>query len=166
MTRRRKIILLTPFALPILVVASLVTLGAIGRARGVSRVPIPTASLIEPVAQDADYADSYSAVVSPALFPDTRTLDRFAFQRATIAGETADEIMYTGESPGLVYHISYLRRREGTATRLFVSTAVHYNNWRGRLYFTVVRPGHRQLGPFMVSVMIRRALGASSSTGS
>lgn len=165
MTRRRTIILLTPLVLALVLVASLATLGAIGRARGISRVPIPTASLIESSAQDADYADSYSAVVSPALFPDTRSLDRFAFQRSTIAEETADEIMYTGESPGLVYHISYLRRREGTEARLFVSTAVHYKNWRGRLYFTVVRPGHRRLSPFMVSVMIRQALAASPGPG-
>jgi hypothetical protein len=161
MTRRVKIILLTPIGLAIAIGASLATLGAIARARGVARGPIPTASLIEPLARDADYADSYSAVVSAALFPDTRTLDRFAFQRSALAGRTADEIMYTGGSSGLVYHISYLRRPDGGETRLFVSTTVHYRNWRGRLYFALVRPGHRQLTPFMVSVMIRQALGAS-----
>lgn len=144
------------------IATSLASLGAIGRARGVSRVPVPAPSLIAPFADHADYADSYAAVVSPALFPDTRALDRFAFQRSTITGEAANEIMYTGESPGLVYHISYLQRRESSGARLFVSTAVYYQNWRGRLYFAFVRPGHRQLGPFMVSVMIRRALAANS----
>lgn len=161
MTRRRRIVLIAPVVLAIAMGASLATLGAIGRARGVSRVPVPAASLIAPLADDADYADSYAAVVSPALFPDTRALDRFAFQRSTITGEAANEIMYTGESPGLVYHISYLQRRESSGARLFVSTAVYYQNWRGRLYFAFVRPGHRQLGPFMVSVMIRRALAAN-----
>ena len=161
MTRHLKIILLTSASLASVIGASLVTVGVVGRARGVSRVPIPSASLIEPLAQDADYADSYSAVVPAALFPDARALDRFAFQRSVLAGETPDEIMYIGESPSLIYHISYLRRRDASDTRLFVSTTVHYRNWRGRLYFALVRPGHRQLTPFMVSVMIRKALAAS-----
>jgi len=165
MRRRLKVILFAPAFLAIAIGASLAIFGAIGRARGVSRVPVPSATLIESLARDADYADSYAAVVSPTLFPDTRTLDRFAFQRSTLAGETADEIMYIGESSSLVYHISYLRRREGTDARLFVSTAVHYKNWRGRLYFALVRPGHRQLGPFMVSLMIRRALASSPGAG-
>ena len=99
----------------------------------------------------------------PAV-PLHRVLDRFAFQRGTVAGETPDEIMYSGGSSGLVYHISYLRRRERADTKLYVSTAVHYKNWRGRLYFAVVRPGHRQLSPFMVSVMIRQAVAVGNET--
>jgi len=127
----------------------------------VSRVPIPPGSLIQTVSGDADYADSYAAKVPAALFPDTRALDRFAFQRCAVAGKTRDEIMYRGESPGLVYHISYLRRDEGSGAKLFVSTAVHYKNRRGWLYFAFVRPGHRVLAPFMVSLMIRRAQAAT-----
>jgi hypothetical protein len=164
MTPRLKIILLSAALVASIIGASLVTLGVIGRMRGVSRVPIPTGSLIEPLAQDADYGDSYAAVVPAALFPDTRALDRFAFQRSVLAGETADEIIYIGESPNLIYHISYLRRRDASDTRLFVSTTVDYRNWRGRLYFALVRPGHRQLTPFMVSVMIRKALAANPGT--
>jgi Protein of unknown function (DUF2867) len=95
--------------------------------------------------------------VPTELFPDTRALDRFAFQRSAAAGETRDGIMYRGESPSLVYHISYRKGREGTQGKLFVSTTVHYRNWRGRLYFAFVRLGHRVLTPFMVSVMIRQA---------
>ena len=108
-------------------------------------------------AADADYSDSYVVTVPAGLFADTRALDRFAFQRSAVAGETADEILYEGGSSGLVYHISYLRRHEGSETKLYVSTTVHYRNWRGWLYFTLVRPGHRELTPFMVSVMIRQA---------
>jgi hypothetical protein len=123
----------------------------------VARVPIPSGSLIEKVSDAADYADSYAATVPGALFADFRTLARFAFQRGTLAGETTEEVMYTGCSPGLVYHVSYLRRNDGGETKLFVSTAVRYTSRQGRLYFAVVRPGHRVLTPFMVSVMIRRA---------
>jgi hypothetical protein len=145
--------------------AALLTLGAVARGRGVSRVPVPPGSLIQTVSGDADYLDSYAANVPAALFPDSRTLDRFAFQRCTVAGETQAEIMYRGESPGLVYHLSYLRRGRGSDARLYVSTAVHYKNWRGWLYFAFVRPGHRVLAPFMVSVMIRRAQGSATPRG-
>ncbi len=137
--------------------AALVTLGVVARKRGVSRVTVPSGSLIEKLSSDADYVDSYVASVPATLFADTRALDRYAFQRCRVAGETPDEIMYTGESTGLVYHISYLRRPEGSGTKLFVSTVVRFNDWRGWLYFAFVRPVHRVLAPFMVSVMIRQA---------
>ncbi len=137
--------------------AALLALGGIARSRGVARVPVPPGSMIEQHAEAADYRDSYVATVPATLFTDTRALDRYAFQRGTVAGESSDEIMYTGESPGLVYHVSYLRRRHGPDTRLFVSTTVRFKNWRGVLYFALVRPVHRVLAPFMVSVMVRRA---------
>ncbi len=154
---RYKRLLVAAVVVTLAVGAGLLTLGTIGRSRGVSRVPVPSGSLIEKLASNADYADSYAAAVPATLFPDSRTLDRYAFQRSAVAGQTPDEIMYRGESSALVYHISYLRRRERTDTMLYVSTAVHYRNWRGRLYFAVVRFGHRELAPFMVSDMIRRA---------
>ncbi len=140
---------------------SLLILGVIGRSRGVSRVGLPSGSLIERLAGDADYADSYAATIPAGLFPDSRALDRFAFQRCDVAGETPGEIMYRGESAGLVYHVSYLRRQEGAESKLYVSTTVHYKNWRGPAYFTFVRPAHQQLAPFMVSVMIRQAAAAA-----
>ncbi|MGH7503446.1 MAG: DUF2867 domain-containing protein [Longimicrobiales bacterium] len=145
----------------LLIVAGLLTLETVGRSRGVSRVAVPSSSMIEKLATDADYADSYMWTVPAALFPDTRALDRFAFQRSAVAGETSDEIMYMGGSSGHVYHISYLRRREDAETKLHVSTTVHYKNWSGWLYFTMVRPGHRRLTPYMVSVMIRQAAGVA-----
>jgi len=161
MKLRYKLPLVVVGVLVLAVGAGLVTVGTIGRSRGVSRVPVPSGSMIEKLATDADYADSYVATVPGTLFPDTRALDRFAFQRSTVAGETPDEIMYRGESSGLVYRISYLRRRESAGTKLYVSTTVHYRNWRGWLYFALVRPGHRELAPFMVSVMIRQAAAAA-----
>ncbi len=141
--------------------ATLATLDMIGQSRGVSRVPIPSGSLVERQAADADYSDSYAAAVPARLFPDTRALDRFAFQKATAVGRTTDEIMYRGGSSWLVYHISYLRRGGADDAKLFVSTTVHYRSWQGRLYFAFVRPAHRVLTPFMVSVMIRQASAAS-----
>ncbi len=157
MKPRGKVLFVVFGVVSLAVGAGLMTLGSIGRSRGVSRVPVPPGSMIEKLAKDADYADSYAASVPDMLFPDSRMLDRYAFQRGTVAGQTTDEIMYAGGSSGLVYHISYLRRRERADTRLYVSTIVHYMNWRGRLYFAVVRFGHRELVPYMVSVMIRQA---------
>lgn len=161
MKLRTKVPLLVLGAVVLAIGAGLLTLGAIGRSRGVSRVPVPSGSMIERLATDADYADSYVATVPDALFPNSGALDRFAFQRSTVAGETPDEIMYKGESSNLVYHLSYLRRHASGETKLYVSTTVHYKNWRGRLYFALVRPGHRQLTPFMVSAMIRKAAAAA-----
>lgn len=157
MKLRYKVPLVLTVLVGVAIGGALVTLGAISGKRGVSRVPVPSGSLIETLAREADYFDSYVATVPAMLFPDTRALDRYAFQRCKVAGETGDEIMYTGESPGLVYHISYLRRPQGSDTKLFVSTTVRYQTWRGRLYFTFVRLVHRVLAPFMVSVMIRQA---------
>jgi hypothetical protein len=157
MKLRPRLVLIGVTVVAFAIGGALTTLGAIARSRGVSRVAVPSGSLIEGLSRTADYADSYAATVPAALFPDTRALDRFAFQRSTAAGETRDEIMYVGESPALVYHISYMKGREGTQGKLFVSTTVRYKNWRGWLYFAFVRPGHRVLTPFMVSVMIRQA---------
>ncbi len=158
---RSKVSLIVVGGVALAIGAGLMTLGTIGRSRAVSRVPVPSASMIEKFAANADYADSYAATVPATLFPNTRALDRFAFQRSIVAGETPEEIMYRGESSGLVYHLSYLTRREGADMKLYVSTTVNYKNWRGRLYFAFVRPGHRQLTPFMVSVMIRQAAAAA-----
>jgi len=107
-----RLVLIGVMAVAFAIGGALIALGAIARSRGVSRVAVPSGSLIERLSRDADYADSYAATVPAALFPDTRALDRFAFQRATGAGETHDEIMYRGESPTLVYHISYRKGRE------------------------------------------------------
>ena len=58
---------------------------------------------------------------------------------------------------GSRYHISYLLREDPQQTSVTVSTTVHYNTWRGLAYFAAVRPFHRVLVPFMVSVMIEHA---------
>jgi hypothetical protein len=165
MKLRPKLVLIGVMVVALAIGGALIALGAVARSRGVSRVAVPPGSLIERLSRNSDYADSYAATVPAALFPDTRALDRFAFQRSTAAGETRDEILYRGESSALVYYISYMKGREGTQGKLsqgtqgtlFVSTTVHYKNWRGWLYFAFVRPGHRVLTSFMVSVMIRQA---------
>lgn len=135
----------------------MVTLSTIARHRGVSRVGVPPASLIEARAGDADYVDTYGASVSPMLVPDIAALEQYAFQRAILVQESDFELIYTGASPGLIYYISYHREPSDRDDRLAVTTTVHYKDWRGRLYFAVIRPFHRVLTPFMVSVMIRKA---------
>lgn len=88
-----RLVLIGVMAVAFAIGGALITLGAIAWSRGVSRVAIPSGSLI----------------------------------------------------------------RQSRQGKIFVSTTVHYRNWRGRLYFAFVRPGHRVLTPFMVSVMIRQA---------
>lgn len=144
-------------ALPVTAfLAGLFTLGAVARGRGVERVAVPASSLIAQRSRCADYADAYAVEIPRQLFPDTGSLAAFAFQRGRLAGETVEELMYTGESPGLTYYISYLSRTSGARSTLVVSTTVHYRRWSGRLYFGVVRPVHRVLTPFMLSQMIRK----------
>jgi len=157
MRRRSKAPVIALVLIALVFAVALLTLAAVARERGVRSVSIPKGSLIEKYAVDADYADAYASEISESLFPNREALDRSAFLRCTIAGATDEEIVYTGESPGLVYYLSYLRGHAGSSRNLIVSTVVRYENWKGRLYFAFVRPLHRVLVPFMVSAMVRRA---------
>jgi catechol 2,3-dioxygenase-like lactoylglutathione lyase family enzyme len=79
---RYKVSLIVVGGVALAIGAVLMTLGTIGRSRAASRVPVPSASMIEKLAADADSADSYAATVPATLFPNTRALDRLRFSGA------------------------------------------------------------------------------------
>jgi hypothetical protein len=58
---RYKLLLVVVGIVVLAIGAGLVTVGSIGRSRGVSRVPVPSGSKIDKLATDADYADSYTS---------------------------------------------------------------------------------------------------------
>lgn len=151
--------------LAIAVVFGLSALAASARRRGVERVPVPRATLIAGTMVDADYADAYAVSVPPRLFRDAAALSQYAFQKTDRAAQTENEVMYAGGSSNLTYHVSYLlTKRDGVRATVTVSTTVRYENWRGRAYFTVVKPFHRVLAPYMVGRMVERAAAEAAVT--
>ena len=157
MRRWFRFLLGTLTVMAVIGLSALLTLWAVARSRGVIRVSIPGASIIETKSQSADYSDAYRMTIRSDLFRDSGSLDRFAFQKGARIGATLQEIVYTGNSPGLRYYISYLVRHVGSESNITVSTIVHYHTWKGQLYFTNIKPVHRVLTPFMVSIMVRNA---------
>lgn len=147
------------------VVFGLSSLAASARQRGVERVPVPRATLIAGTLVDADYADAYAVSVPPRLFRDAEALSQYAFQKTERAAQTENEVMYGGGSSSLTYHVSYLlTKRDASGATVTVSTTVRYENWRGRAYFTVVRPFHRVLTPYLVGRMVERATSEAAVT--
>ncbi len=164
--KRWKLFLLAGIAFVAIAVAfGLSSLAASARQRGVERVPVPQATLIAGTLVDADYADAYAVSVPARLFRDAAALSQYAFQKTERAAHTDDEVMYGGGSSNLTYHVSYLlTKRDGQRATVTVSTTVRYENWRGRAYFTVVKPFHRVLTPYMVGRMVERATAEATVT--
>ncbi len=164
MKRWKQVLLVGIAVVAMAVGVGLVSMSAVARERGVSKVPVPQGTMIARTLVDADYSDAYAVAVPPQLFANVAELTGYAFQKAESAAETENEVMYVGGSSHLTYHISYLlTKREGARATVTVATAVHYESWRGRLYFTLVRPFHRVITPFMVGRMVERAKAEASA---
>jgi hypothetical protein len=155
MTRKRRRILLAGIATILLVIGVMLWLGAVGYVRGVRDLRLPRASLLATTMPEPDYLDSYHVGVRTNAFDDIGDLRAAAFEKGEEIARSRWEVVYAGTSPGLDYHISYILEGGLPATGLRVSTAVRYRNGIGRAYFTIIRPFHRRLTPFMVSRMAR-----------
>lgn len=69
--------------------------------------------------------------------------------------KTTNEILMGEDDTHLNYRVSILLQPEQAACWATISTIVHYNNWRGRLYFIPVRPFHRLIVTTMLKNMVR-----------
>ena len=69
--------------------------------------------------------------------------------------KTANEILMGEDDTHLNYRVSILLQPEQAACWATISTIVHYNNWRGRLYFIPVRPFHRLVVTAMLKNMVK-----------
>jgi hypothetical protein len=69
--------------------------------------------------------------------------------------KTANEVLMGEDDAHLNYRVSILLQPEQNACWATISTIVHYNNWRGRLYFIPVRPFHCLIVTTMLKNMVR-----------
>ena len=151
MTRTRRI-LLTVATVAVVAFDVAVALAIMARSRGVEAVAIPPASLIGVVAQDADYAAAYYVPVSRLDFPSVAVIDAITLGGANeVVGRAPTEVVYRGHGPGLDYHMGYLLRDAAGRRTLTVTTAVHYRNVLGRLYFALARVADWSLLPLAMS---------------
>lgn len=155
MKRWVKRLLATGLAVALLLIGLLLLLAVVANARGVRSVRAPAPSLIAIRAIGADYVDAYRVPVSPERLRSLDDVEAAAFQKGDEVGRSATEVVYHGCGVGLVFDVAYQLTPEGETSLLTMTTAVSYTSGTGRVYFALVRPIHRRLGPFMVSRMAR-----------
>lgn len=152
MKRSTKIILLTPPIIIVILFNVVIALAIMARSRGVEAAPIPSGSLIESVAADADYAGAYRVPVSALDFPSVEIFDAVAFERGDgVVGQSPTEIVYRGRAAGLQYHVSYHLSDRDEQRWVTMSTAVHYESTVGKVYFGAVRLVHWGVTPWALS---------------
>jgi hypothetical protein len=66
------------------------------------------------------------------------------FQRAE------DELLLGEDDKHLDFRVSVLRQHQNGQNWLTITTVVQYNNWFGGLYFSLIRPFHARLMPWMM----------------
>jgi len=67
------------------------------------------------------------------------------------------ELVYAGTAPGLTYNVGYSFGTDGHVRTLVVSTTVTIHSRTGKVYWTIVRPFHRLIVPFMLDRMVQAA---------
>ena len=127
----------------------------IGHRRGIELVPLPANSEIRARSVGADYVDAYRAPLRDSVSIDV--IDRLAFQRGDEVAADENELVFTAGAPGLRFLVSYYLVAEEPDRSVTVSTAVFYESFLGRLYFTPVKQVHRRGLPFIVSAMVAEA---------
>ena len=153
LTRWLKRTLLAFFAFAVVSVTVLWSLTVVARARGVREVALPSPSLAARFQIGADYADAYELRLKPNAVKNISQVIDYAFAKFAEVGRTETEVVYTDRAPGLTFYVLYRLDSASSPTTLTMATIVHYASVKGRLYFTLVRPIHRALVPFMLSRM-------------
>lgn len=145
------------FAVVIAVVGmlGLVVMSGLARFDGVHEVPVPAHSFLAELADDADYSDAWRAEMEFSAFADINQVADAAFRKGKELKRSDKEVVFSGRSLGLRFEISYTLERTSNPPALIVSTVVHTESRLGTAYWTVARPVHRMLLPFMVNRMAR-----------
>jgi len=152
MKRSLKIPLLVLLTVIVILFDLAIALGIIAASRGVEAAAIPSTSLIEAVALDANHARGFRVPVSIDAFSSTEVLSGPAFARGMqISGRGPAEVVYRGRMPGLQYHVGYSLEDADGRRYLTVTTVLHYSHGLGRLYGGLVPLGHWGAAPFLIS---------------
>jgi hypothetical protein len=136
--------------------AGLVVMSYLARVDNVYVVPIPPGSLIAPTAAKADYSDAWRGELRGSYRDIDHLIDN-AFHKPVELQRDDREVLYEGAAPGLHYRISYILDTDDRPHAIVVCTAVHVLNRTGRIYWTLVRPVHRALIPYMLKRMANAA---------
>ncbi|MFC2155895.1 DUF2867 domain-containing protein [Acidobacteriota bacterium] len=139
---------------------------------GVENVKIPEEAFVDRIFSTIDYSDSFrirvpeventkfdivlvARVFVTALFPgwiDAPKKDEiqsFNFQTGESIGhwkvfhKSLNEIVLGFDRSYIDFRVSVLLSEKNGNRWLAVTTVIHYNNWKGRIYFIPVRFGHR-----------------------
>jgi hypothetical protein len=134
-------------------------LRVIAKHNGVSEVMLPHPSLLQGFENGADYADAYAFRLKPGV--NLGLVIDSAFAKFAEVKRSESEIVYTDTAPGLRFYVLYHLDAAVNPTTLTMATVVLYNSLEGKLYFTLIRPFHRSLTPFMLSRMLKRSVVAN-----
>jgi len=151
-----KIVVSAAIVLFVVSALGLTVMSYLARMDNVYEVPVPPGSLIAPSAAKADYADAWRGELR-GTYRDVDHLIENAFHKPVELQRDDREVLYEGVAPGLRYRISYMLDTDDQPQAIVVCTAVHILSRTGRIYWTVIRPVHRALIPYMLKRMANAA---------
>ncbi|MDH3197427.1 MAG: DUF2867 domain-containing protein [Candidatus Krumholzibacteria bacterium] len=134
----------------------LVVMSYLARLDNVYEVPVPPGSLIAPTAASADYSDAWRGELRGS-YRDIEHVIENAFHKPVELQRDDREVLYEGAAPGLRYRISYILDRDSRPQAIVACTTVKILNRSGRIYWTLIRPVHRALIPYMLKRMANAA---------
>jgi len=147
-----KIVIGAGIVLVVVVGLGLTVMSYLARMDNVYEVPIPPESLIAPSADAANYADAWRGDLR-GFYRGIDHVVENAFHKPVEIQRSDREVLYEGAAPGLRYRISYILDTDSQPRGIIVCTTVNILSRTGRVYWTVVRPIHRALIPYMVKRM-------------
>lgn len=121
-------------------------------------VPIPVPSVSSLSSLKYDYVDAYRA---PLTYNTYRSIDRVAAEAYPLgAVETyrdENELVFEGYKGGIRYFISYMLDRKTNPNTLTVITLVRLHGSKSGYLWTVLRPVHKRLAPYLLDRMAQAA---------
>jgi hypothetical protein len=149
-----KVLFVGGFILGLTALLGLFVMSNLARIDGVAPTAVPNESYLSSLAERADYSDAYRIPMEFNPFGKVDDVADHAFEKGSAEiRRSDDEVVYRGEAPGLHYDISYLLERRTQPATLTVCTTVRYDDRKGRIYFTLVKPIHKMLMPYLLKRM-------------
>lgn len=128
--------------------------------RDVTEIAIPAGSSIARTLPRAHYADAYRAEIPRGVEMTIEDFYAVAVEKPPIVFRDSTEVHGTARMSFLDYDVSYLILSFGERRAAVMATTARFHDWKGRLYFYVVRPVHRIVLPWLTSWMMKKALAA------
>jgi hypothetical protein len=153
-----KVVVVTLVVIAITALIGLIIMAGVAGTHGVERVDIPANSYLADSVSSADYADAYRIPMEFVAYREIhQVIQNAAFKGDDEVHRSETEVVYEGTAPGLRYHVAYILNREQVTPTLAMVTTVRILNREGRYFWTLVRPIHRCLAPYMLDRLASRA---------